>query len=227
MTLDTETTLTAAAQKVAIIGAIVRIMAGQTVHRLVIAWIDRIFTDRMGKAFVLIVTLGTDVIAIFQHRDRIGAMQLMAIGTEIPTNVHMQILLTATKGIGVTIPTNRSDIGRQQIWQVAGVRIVTSNAGISITGNTEMIMHLIKGIEDVIMALQTGIDGHFSPVANLTITLGKRLMTNGAQQDTAIATMWMMTGETIDLTQIHIEVFALQGLIRTVTAEAKSAPSLF
>jgi hypothetical protein len=107
------------------------------------------------------------------------------------------------------------------------MRIMTSNAGISIASNTEMIMHLIKGIEDVIMALQTGIDGHFTPVTNLAITLGKRLMTDGAQQDPAVTTMWMMTGETIDLAQIHIKVFALQCLIRTVTAEAKSAPSFF
>lgn len=199
MTLDTEATLTATAQEVAVHRAVVGIMAGQAVHRLTIARIEGIFADRVGEALMLLVAFCTNIVAIFQHRHTIGAVQLMAVGTEIPATMHVQILFTPFEGICVAIATDAADVSWQQPRKVTDMRVVTADARIPVTGDPQMVVDLIERFECLAMALQADSNTHLPAVADLAITLGKRLMADTPQQGATLPAMRMMTGETIDL----------------------------
>lgn len=135
MTLDAETTLAAAAQVVAVHAAIVGVVASQTVHRLSVARVKGIIPDRMSEPLVLFVALGADIVAIDQHRHAIAAVQLVAVGTLIPTAMTVQIFFTSFESIGVTVAAQGADICRQQSRQIANMRIVTSDTGIAIAGD--------------------------------------------------------------------------------------------
>ena len=67
----------------------------------------------MGKAFVLIVAEGADLIPLLEHRHIIRAMQGVAVGTGFPVVVLMQALFLTGKGIGMTFSASCTDI----LWQ--------------------------------------------------------------------------------------------------------------
>lgn len=79
MTLNAQAALTTAMQKMLEHASLVGIVTGNTIHRLAIAWVGGLVTHRMREAFVLIVTVVTDVMPIFQHRRAVAAVPEVAI----------------------------------------------------------------------------------------------------------------------------------------------------
>jgi hypothetical protein len=184
-------------------------VTGQTVHRLIVARVQCVIPERVGKAFMLIMTKITDMLLLLQHADPIRTVKIVTVGTGIPVRMFMQVLFLTCKGVGMTVTAGGADIFRQQALPIADVRIMTADAWISLAGNPQMIVRKIEAAQHILMALQTAFDAKLLTMADATIILAKRRMTDLSHQVLGRTTMGMMTSETIYRLHLPVQVLLL------------------
>lgn len=173
MTLNAESAFTAATQEIIVHRPVIGIVAGQTIHRLAVSFIESILADRVRKRLVVLVADIADVVTVLQHGDAVISVQVMTVGASIPTGVLMQVILSALKGIRVALATGHANIFRQKAFAVADMRIMTRDAGVLNPRQAEMIVGKFEAIEDIFMAPQTGPNPKITGMTGLTVVISK------------------------------------------------------
>jgi hypothetical protein len=131
------------------------------------------------------------------------------------------------KGVVMAIPAEGTFIGRQQPRSVTNMGIMTDCTGVFRSADAEMCVHLIETLQRLLMTVQAKLRASRFVVAGFTVLLGKRCMTDSAQQLAIITAMRIMAAQTIDLGQVATQMCGGQSTGRLVTIEAQAAAVFF
>ena len=222
MTLDTETAFGTAMEEVLVIGPDVGVMAGHAVHGGAVARIQSLFTHGMGKALVPLMAISADILRrALDHSRPVGAVQVMTVGAFVPAGMLMQHLRTPLEGSGMTGLATGPLIGRQQPGPVADMGVVAGDAGIAAIAALQMAVGLVERSQYPLMASETAVGALALAMTGLTVSLGERFVLDPPQQPPPIATVGMMTAQTVEGTGITSKVGLLHPLFVFVATQAQ------
>jgi len=222
MTLDTETALGTAVEEVLVIGADVGVMAGHAVHGGAVAWIQGLFPLGMGKTLMPLMATGADIRRRpLDHTRPVGTVQVVTVGALVPAGMLMQHLRPPLEGSGMAGLTAGPLIGREQSGAVADMGIVAGNAGIAAIAALQMAVGLVERGQYSLVTAETAVGPLALAVAGLAVPLSERLVLDPAQQTPRVATVGMMTSETVEGTGIATEMGLLHPLFIFMATKAE------
>jgi hypothetical protein len=211
MTLHTQAPLGTPQQEMFVHRPGVGIMAAHAIHGHAIARVLGFIPERMGKRLVFDMASGADFPGrILDHAGPVRTMQIMAIGTFVPTRMLMQHLRPATEGCLMTLATAGPLITGQQPRPVSDMGIMAGDAGIAAGTALQMAVGAVEAGKDILVAGQTNIGPRGFAVTGLTAVLREGLMLDLTQQAALLAAVGMVAPETIHPLRIVIAMDCLQ-----------------
>jgi hypothetical protein len=222
--LDTETALGVASQVELEHGAVAGVVAGDAVHRFVIAGIGGLFPQGVSEFYMSFMTPPTDICRPFlEHRQPVAAVDLVAVGAETIVGVSVTHPAARFKLVGVTLFAGPPRSAGRQIGLVGGVGIVTVETESALFEAAEVGMGGKEGFGHCFVTVETGSPGRaLARVAFFAVTLGEGLVPPGAQQFLSVAAVRIVATQAIDFFQVPVEMGLPQGDTRLVASETDS-----